>query len=303
MPAVHAFAVADGRPVGHCAVVPMRARLGDEPFHCGKVEALFLEAPYRGRPPGGAEPVALRLRTRLYAAAEENGIELLHAYVRPEVGRVLGLEPLHVGERSRVAVVRPRALSTTRLRAQGTGLAAAQSVVREATYAAGRVVAGTRNPGTLRALTGADVDLATAPPPAPGRWTVLAGDSWDWHCASPTLRALELPGPHGCRALVQLPGSAGDPLRIIGWRPHQGGPLPAVLLLGAAWRLARRAGAGTLRVQPWPGQPGDLALHRACRLLGFVARDDFTTLFVRSKASELARAQAVVPTPLLYLGF
>jgi hypothetical protein len=111
---------------------------------------------------------------------------------------------------------------------------------------------------------------------------------------------VELPG--SCRALIQLGGSPGDPVRLIGWRPFRGGLRPALLLLGALSRVARDEGAATLRFPPWESAAADGTLHRACRLLGFVRRDDFTTLWVRTSDPDLARVDAVVQTPLLYLG-
>ena len=79
-PALHAFALADERPVGHCAVVPMFAGNDVRTLLCGKVEALFVEEGHRGRR-RDAPPVAVQMRDRLYELASEKGIELLHAYV------------------------------------------------------------------------------------------------------------------------------------------------------------------------------------------------------------------------------
>jgi GNAT superfamily N-acetyltransferase len=305
-PALHAFALDDGQPVGHCAVVPMPARRGHEELRCGKVEALFVAESHRGRRDSG-EPVVLTLLGRLYAYAEERGLELLHAYVRPEVGRLFlrfGFEALPLGERSLVAVSRPSTLSSTRLRAWGLALAAAQTAAQVAASGLARLATTRRRAeAILRVPTAVDVDLVDAPPPPPDRWTVLASDAWDWYRASPWLRVLELDGPHGSCALVQLPGSPGDPVRLVGWRPRSPGLVPALLLLREAARVARRTGAGTLRFQPWASPAGDGTLERACRLLGFVARSDFTTLYVRARDPGLARSEAVAPTPLLYLGF
>jgi hypothetical protein len=76
----------------------------------------------------------------------------------------------------------------------------------------------------------------------------------------------------------------------------------AILLLRALSTIARDQGAATLRFQPWESQAADGTLRRACRALGFVPRDDFTTLWVRTSDPSLARADAVATTPLLYLG-
>src|SRR5689334_523725 len=45
----HVFAVAGGEPVGHCGVVPFKARLGGQPVTVGKLEALAVAPEHRGR--------------------------------------------------------------------------------------------------------------------------------------------------------------------------------------------------------------------------------------------------------------
>jgi len=301
-PALHAFALEGARPVGHCAVVPIRARRGSTEFRCGKLEALFLEEPHRGRR-AGQRPVVLELLDRLYAFADERGIELIHALATPRIGRMIRFVPLDdVGNRTLVSATGTGAPELGRL-LPTRALAGAQSVVREVGYAVANVVARRTGATTLRGPTAADADLAESAPPPRDRWTVVATDSWDWYRSSPLLRVLEIPGPDGSRALLQVPGAPGEPIRVIGWRPRRAGLVPAFLLLGATGRLARHSGATTLRFQPWASHAGNGTLERACRLLGFVARRDVTTLWVRTHDSKLARADAVVPTPLLYVGF
>ena len=152
----------------------------------------------------------------------------------------------------------------------------------------------------LREARGDDLDLAAADPPGHGRWTSLAEDAWDWYRSSPLVRVLELPDS---RALVQVPGKPGEPLRLVGWRAERGGLRPAAAMLAATARVAEREGAGTVRFQPWESPAANDDLRRACRLLGFVTRRDLTTLWVRARDPALARAEAVVSTPLLSLGF
>lgn len=289
-PGLHAFALDDGRAVGHCAVVPMGARHGNRKFRCGKLEALFLDESYRGRR-AGERPVALHLLDRLYTFADERGLELIHGLATPRIGRVIGFLPLQgVGKRTLVSATRGP-------------LSVAQGAMRELGYAVAK--AGARGPGatTLREPAADDVDLVEGPPPAPGRWTIVAEDAWDWYRSSPLLRVLEIGGADGCRALLQVPGAPGEPVRVIGWRPARAGLIPALVLLGAAGRLARRSGAATLRFQPWASHTGNGTLERAGRLLGFVPRPELTTLWVRTNDPTLARTDAVVATPLLYLAF
>jgi GNAT superfamily N-acetyltransferase len=297
--ALHVLALDEGRPVGHCAVVPMWARRGGDRFRCGKVEALVVASSHRGRR-NGEEPVVIRLLASLVERADADGVALLHAFVRPEVGRVfVGFDRVPAGDPSLVAVIRPELLGSSRLRVTGSALALVQ---RAARVPAGLVALG-RAAATLRPAGADDVDLVAAGLPAAGHWTVLAADAWGWYCDSPFVRVLEQPGAAGWRALVQLPGSSGEPLRLVGWHLERRGLGSAVALLRAAVSLAGRSGAATVRLQPWPAESGDGTLRRACRALGFVQRHDFTTLYVRARDTELARPGAVAPTPLLYLGF
>lgn len=288
-PGLHAFSLDAGRPVGHCSVVPMRARRGGEEILCGKLEALYLEPEYRGVQPDGSRIVRSLLDT-LYAFAFGRGIVLIHAYVSPPVGRVIEFEALPgIGERTFVAWL-PAAGTATITRA----FAAAQRAARAAAAAAGTV------PIVLRQARPDDVDLVEAPLPRDGRWGIAAADSWDWFSRSPLVGVCDTDGG---RALVQIPASPLDPLRLVAWRPELRGLGAAIRLLRGLARVAADTGARSIRFQPWASSAADGDLRRACRLLGFVRRDDFTTLYVRTQQPELARADAVVPTPLLYLGF
>jgi hypothetical protein len=281
---LHAFALDDGRPVGHCSVVPMPARRGTEPLRSGKLEALFLEEPYRGRRPD-AEPVVRELLTRLYTFADEHELDVVHAYATPRIGRIIGFDPLEgVGEPSLVAIASPRSRPE---RAVAWGQRVARVAVR------------TEEP-KLREARPDDLDLAAADPPAAGRWTSLAEDAWDWYRSSPLVRVVEL--PEG-RALVQVPGKPGEPLRLVGWRAERAGVRPAAAMLAALARVGEREGAGTVRFQPWGSPAANGDLRRACRLLGFVTRRDLTTLWVRARDPALARPEAVESTPLFALGF
>jgi hypothetical protein len=117
------------------------------------------------------------------------------------------------------------------------------------------------------------------------------------------VRVRESAGPDGGRALIQIPASPLEPLRLVGWWPERRGLTPAVRLLRGLARLAAATGARSIRFHPWSAAAANGDLRRACHLLGFVRRDDFTTLYVHTAERELARADAVVATPLLYLGF
>ena len=285
-PSLHAFAVDGERAVGHCCVVRTRALLGDDDLPAGKLEALWIEESHRGRQPTG-ETVVRELLTRLYEFSDAQGLELVHALATPRIGKVIAFAPLSpVGKRSLVSVL-GRGSVPVRM------LATIQRAAREA----GAAPVGNTS---LRAATPEDVDLARVLQPQPGRWAVVAGDAWGWYCSSPFVAVLEL---DGSRALVQLPAASHEPLRVIGWKDERPGLRSALRLVAAAGRLARARGAATLRFQPWDGDAGDGALARACRLAGFVPRDDLTTVWVHTRDPGLARPEAAVSTPFLYLGF
>ena len=288
-PGLHAFVLDDGMPVGHCSVVPTRGRLGSGQLRCGKLEALFLEPPYRGRR-ADDRTVVRRLLDGLYEFSDERGFELVHALATPQIGQIIEFTPLQgVGRRSLVAL---SAAAGPRL-----ALAATQRAARGvAARIAGSLEYDLRVPGPE------DADVIDGPSPPSGRWAVLPADAWDWYRSSPLIRVLELSGRRGSRALIQLPGSPHEPLRLVAWRPKRRGLRPALLVAAAAGRVARATGAATLRFQPWDSETGDGDLERACRLAGFFRRADLTTVWVRGRP-ELTRSDAVVSTPGLYLGF
>jgi hypothetical protein len=292
-PGLHAFALDGERPVGHCAVVPMTARRDGLPLLVGKVEALVVAAPYRGRR-DGAPPLAVELRERLYALADERGIEVLHAYVRPAVGRVLDLVPVRAGPRSFVAVLRPDAVAG-KARVPAAGLAVIQGGLR----AIARPLARSRF--SVRRVDAEDRDLVQGPPAASGAWTVCANDVWAWCREAPALRVLAMTGSDRGRALVQLPGGRGDALRVVAWRSDRPTLRGAIGVAAAAARLAHDQYAGRVVYQPWSEEVHGRTLAHACRLLGFVEREDFATLYVRGR--DPALAQEVATTPLLALGF
>jgi hypothetical protein len=287
-PALHAFAVDGERTVGHCSVVPTPGRLGGDPLRAGKLEALFIEETHRGRR-SGQEPVVATLLTRLYAFADEQGLELVHALATPEIGRVIRFTALDgVGAPSHVAAIAP-------VNVPARALGGAQRAVR--------ALAGGRTRFELRPPTEADGDLVDAPLPPPGRWAIAPADAWDWYCRSPLLRVLTVSGRHGSRALVQLPGSPHEPFRLVSWRPEHTGLPAALALLQAAGNASGEAGAATLRFQPWTSPAANGELGRACRLTGFVRRNDLTRVWIRKRSGEPADPARAVSTPSLYLAF
>jgi hypothetical protein len=285
-PSLHAFAVDGERPVGHCCIVRTRARHGADPLPAGKLEALWLEEPYRGRRPDGTT-VVRTLLDRLYAFSDECGIDLVHALATPQIGKVIAFTPVEgVAERSLVSVLEADTLPAR-------ALAAIQRAVRSAV-----TTGGAR--GKVREPTAGDADLVEVALPPSGCWAVVGEDAWDWYRTSPLLRVLEL---DGCRGLIQLPAVDHEPLRLVSWRADRPSLRNALRLLATAARVARDHAAASLRFQPWAGARGDGALARACRAAGFIPRADMTTIWVRAHDRRLTQQDAVVATPFLYLGF
>lgn len=284
-PSLHAFAVERGRAVGHCCVVRTAARFGDDTLAAGKLEALWVEESHRGRVAGN-EPVVRRLLSRLYAFSDEQGVELVHALATPRIGGVIAFDPVDgVGERTFVGLLRDGGAASA--------LALAQRAAR-------RLLVPRAAEAVVREADAADADLVDVPGPADRRWAIVPGEAWDWYRSSPLIRVVDL---GDCRALVQVPGTGTEPLRIVSWRAERPTLRTALRLVAAAARLADERGAATLRFQPWDGPAGDGALSRACRVSGFVRRADLTTVWLRTTRPELARTGAPVSTPFLYLGF
>jgi GNAT superfamily N-acetyltransferase len=248
---VNVFAVADGRPVGHCGVVPFRARRGDEIFAAGKLEALAVDPAFRGG------SVATDILSRLYPLAVDSGLRPLFGLAPPAVARI------HV--RSGCHLVPTNAPAYT-------------CVTDPSSFGGSRHAA-------VRALAAAQQALLLFPPssrlqaPEPERqtfdagrsWTVLGADAWDWFAGSGVLKTLDA---HASRALVRLDESQPSTLQIVDWRPRVRSLSAAHGLLRAAADLARERSAPTLRFQPWRGDADEQMLARACRLAGFVRRPE-----------------------------
>jgi hypothetical protein len=287
-PTLHTFAVDGETPVGHSCIVRTRARYGADDLPAGKLEAIWVEASHRG-PRAGGDPLVRILLSKLYAFADDHGVELIHALATPHIGRIIGFAPLSpVGARTLVSLVSPDDRGVV-----GRTLVLAQRLAREA-------VAAPVGRAELRPAGIDDADLAEVAPAPAGCWAIVGDDAWDWYCSSPLVRVLEF---DGCRALVQLPASPHEPLRLVGWRAERPRLRSALRVVAAAGRLARDQSASSLRFQPWPGPAADGRLARACAISGFLPRSDLTTVWVRAAREELVRTEAVVSTPFLYLGF
>ncbi len=285
--ALHAFAQDGDEVVGHCSVIPIRARVDGRLADSGKVEAYVVDERYRRTSERGRErPVALDLLRAVCDTAAERGIDPLHAYVTPHVGAIFE----RAGFRAETTNARPYVLATTASDPLSRALVVAQRVPVA-------VVGAIARSGPLRTedATAADADLVE-PSNTDGTWTIAGNDSWDWFLDGGSIRAVELDGRRRARALV-LSEADGEQVHLLAWRPSRPGLASAAALLAALAGFARDRSAPVLRIQPWAESSGDLV--RACRLMGFVPRSPFT-VYVRS---ERANVERVSPSPFFYATF
>ncbi len=309
--AVHAFAMDDGRAVGHCCVLPMATRVGDQLATTGKIEALYLEPSARGDVVdhrGKPAPLSMAMLRELYDFAEARGMGLLHSYSAPELARLHRVARCHtvtVDAEVRAVALRPAAVArhaTGRDRAirlaggwgQRVWLSLAGMAARAAVRRPGRsaVRAATEFPGGALAVAG----------PPPGRWAISGADAPGWYTSSSALRTVALPGVRPPLALVRWPLQPGDPALLVAADLAGGGLPEAIALVGATAALARRAGAASLSWGRWDG-PDTALIDRACRLLGFVVAERELTLSIRVSSAMFEESTQPLPTPFLHAIF
>lgn len=284
-PSLHVFLLDDGVPGGHCCVVPLPLRMGEERLRGGKFEALVLAPEHRGG------TVAADMVRELIGLADAEGVDVLFAYVRPSVVRVFrnaGCGVASPAVVTRVAFVRPALAAaswSTRRRAVAHVLSALQLA------ALALVGAALRARGRLEEPVEADAALVS-PPLRADAWTVAADEAWEWLRGSGRIQALELPGRSGGRALLRRGDAGGTAVELLAWKPRRDGLVPRLRLLAALTRVARTQGAATLRVQPWGA--GVESVARTARLVGFAGRAS-GELPVHARDAALEAAVAVNP--------
>ena len=295
--ALHSFARDGDDIVGHCAVIPIRARVEGQPADSGKVEAYVVDERYRrNRQRGGERSVALDLLTTVSDAAAERGIDPLHAYLTPRVGAIFE----RAGYRAETTNARPYVLVTGDAQREREAIARSLAAVQRAPSFVVRAALGAFGiAGAARSETvdERDSDLVSVSS-SEHEWTIAGTDSWDWFLASGCLEAIELSGPRGARALLAADADAG-PVHLLGWRPNRPGLTAALALVAALSRFAKERSAATLRIEPWQGGSDNAALVRACRLLALVPREPFT-IYVRSTRPSLGTLQ---PSAFFYATF
>lgn len=289
---LHAFAYDEGRPVGHCALLPVPARVGTEAVVSGKFEALAVLPEYQSSTLADGRLVGLGLLGDLYSRAEAEGFAILHDLAQPELGlmhRMHGARRIPVPWSTFVGVGdrrQLRALGSGRALA-GTALAYWQRTVQLASSLASR-------PARVR-----DAKPEDEPPrPQPlraGTWSVEAADMWEWLVGTGLLAWAE--EPSGGRALVRVPGPAAQAAEVLDWRPGRRRLAGALATIAA---VARLGGEGrSVRI----ANPGDDAhLRRAAQLLAFLPAREPLMLYVKSLRSDIDAASVHV-TPFFFATF
>jgi len=289
---VHAFALADGRAVGHCALLPVPARSGDETLVSGKFEAFAVRSEHQSSALPDGRLVGLALLSELYDRAAESGFAVLHDLVGPDIGlmhRLHGASRVQVPWQTLVGAGNRQMLASL-----GGGHVVAASLVAATQRSLVRTARLASPPAVVRS-----VDPGDAPPPAhvlePGRWTLEAADMWEWLVATGLLAWLE--EPSGGRGLVRVPGVARQAAELLDWRPGRR-PLAGALAAVAAMARLGREGR-SVRI----GNPtGDPDLRRAARMLGLLPARKPLTLYVKSLQPGLD-ASGVAVTPFFFATF
>jgi hypothetical protein len=296
---VNVFAVADGRVVGHCGVIPFHARRNGETFVAGKLEALAVDSGHRGRRAEDGGSLATDILSCLYPFAVENGIEAVFGLAPPPVARIhtrAGCHqvPTNAPAYTCIADATTFGAKETSLkrRVGARGLGWMQRALVETAGLTGRTESQLERPRDEDAGLASSIGNR-------GGWTVSGADAWEWFASSSILHGLQLPGRGGSRALLRLDDSQAATVQIVSWRPQRAGLSSAFRLLAAVTKLARAHHAPTVRFQPWRGGAHEAILARACRLAGFVQRPEADLLLYPDGPS----VDDVRLTPFFYVTF
>lgn len=290
---LHAFAVADGRAVGHCALLPVPARLGAERIVSGKFEAYAVAPAYQSRTLSDGRMIGLALIDELYAHAPGAGFDILHDLVQPDIGlihRLYGADRVPVPWATLVAVGDRHALTSLgRMRAiGGRGVALGQETLR---LAAGLVAGRAR----IREAGIGDEPPRIAGDRSSSSWTIDATDIWDWLVGTGLLAWAEEPG--GGRGLVRVPGPGAQAAELLAWHPGRHPLVGAMAAVSAVAKVGREG--RSVRISNPAGDPD---LSRAARLLGFLRAREQLTLYVKGLRSGLDATDVTI-NPFFFATF
>ena len=289
---LHAFAYDGRRAIGHCALLPLPARIGSDITAAGKFEALAVRPDHQSSTLPDGRLVGIALLAELYTQAAEAGFTVLQDLAQPELGlmhRMHGARRVPVPWQTLVGV---GALKTLRT------LSAGRAIAGSALACGQRGVQLLSSPVVGRAVVRA-ANAADEPPqrndPAPGTWTIEAADMWEWLTGSGLLAWVD--EPSGGRSLVRLPGPSAQAAELLDWRPGERRLAGAIATIAAVARIGRAA--RSIRIA---NPSDDDGLQRAARLLGFVTARDPLMLYVKSLRADFDATRAA-PTPYFFATF
>lgn len=305
---VHAFLLADGRAVGHYAVIPMEIVARGERRLSGKGEAFVVEADHRrGSVTVGGRPViaGAALQLAAFDRAAERGLEPIHMIAAGDVAvvhRMSGCRPLGARHRRSSLVLRPDQLAD----AGGSGgvLRHTLSAGQRTASAWMRVAALPRAVRILSgdALTPGVLERISADLPAPEGWSIaISPEALQWMKRCAELHLLTVDDSFSSWALVT--GNAGDgrTLEVLGWR-ERGGMRDALSLLDAAIRLAGGLGDVLVGVshRAAPVAEERDRLRRAAGRFLLREREPDTGMLVRTRDPWFLDASHLAFSPFFY---
>lgn len=289
---LHAFALDGEVPVGHCALLPLPARLGTDTVVAGKFEAFAVRPEYQSAALENGRLIGLGLLADLYARARDEGFSILHDLAAPDLGvmhRLHGAQRVPIPWRTFIGVGDRRVVGElqTRRALAATSLAALQSALR-------RISSAVADSAVVRMAEPTDAPPARRVVPTDA-WTLDAPDIWEWLVGSGLLAWVD--EPSGGRALVRVPGPARQAAELLDWSPGSHRFTGAVAAIA---EVAQLGGEGrSVRVGNTSDDPG---LKRAARALGLVTSRRPQTLYVKTLHTDIDASNVVV-TPYFFATF
>jgi hypothetical protein len=280
---IHAFAHDGEAYVGHVSVIPLPSSVDGQLVSSGKYEAFAVADNARSAVTDEGVPVAVALLTSVTAAAEAQGIHLLHGITNDQIGmllRLAGCRRVALDVRAFTGVVGTAEFAdriTGWRRHALRGAAMFGGVAGMVARAGARVLYGTS--AELVDAVASDVEAITA---SADGWTVDPTECWDWIRRVGDLRVLVIRGRRPSRVLLRPARSAGDDLHVVGWSSGRADTVTALVALASARIVGSQSRA--IQVLCWQPERAS-AVARACRLLGFVPRPA-GAFYVRARTLE-----------------
>ncbi len=288
----HCFALKDGEPVGHLALLPLWIQKGTQKILSAKAEAFFIRPDcHRNTIQIGASDVSLSVAVArsLYTFAHESGVEVIHMIAARSVGVI------HRMAGCKEVVLTPEVLHFQR-EASGARATRILAYLQKPFLWAYQVAAGLVSMRFETRFANRGISV-------PGdRWTIANEPALsEWFSGTGSLRRAQL-GKYPNAVLIAKTASGADRVvEVVEWtgsNARQG--FKGVLSL---FKLAKEAGAGRISI-PVSTLPTDLGwLRTFLRLSGWVAKDREVRLFISAKDAFFTKPESVFLTPYFYSTF